>query len=183
MDSIRVSAGKAVRLGTKVTPDGVYFTVFSRNAKKVFLDLYASAEDAVPYHTIELNPETNKTGDLWHVFVEGLKPGDLYLYRVDGPFAPSKGHRFDKTQPLFDPRARAFSEGSVFKYMTHNEDKIMDRFPKCVVVDTDDYDWEDDKPLEIPLEKSMYFLSLKSYSVDPLPHLKATLNLAYVLAI
>ncbi len=168
MDSIRVSAGKAVRLGTKVTPDGVYFTVFSRNAKKVFLDLYASAEDAVPYHTIELNPETNKTGDLWHVFVEGLKPGDLYLYRVDGPFAPSKGHRFDKTQPLFDPRARAFTEGSVFKYMTHNEDKIMDRFPKCVVVDTDDYDWEDDKPLEIPLEKSIiYEMHVKGFTASP----------------
>ena len=168
MDSIRVSAGKAVRLGTKVTADGVYFTVFSRNAKKVFLDLYASPEDAVPYHTIELNPETNKTGDQWHVFVEGLKPGDLYLYRVDGPFAPSKGHRFDKTQPLFDPRAKAFSEGTVFKYMTHSEDKLMDRFPKCVIVDDEDYDWEDDKPLEIPLEKSIiYEMHVKGFTASP----------------
>ena len=168
MDSIRVSAGKAVRLGTKVTADGVYFTVFSRNAKKVFLDLYASPEDAVPYHTIELNPETNKTGDQWHVFVEGLKAGDLYLYRVDGPFAPSKGHRFDKTQPLFDPRAKAFSEGTVFKYMTHSEDKLMDRFPKCVIVDDEDYDWEDDKPLEIPLEKSIiYEMHVKGFTASP----------------
>ncbi|MBQ4378957.1 MAG: glycogen debranching protein GlgX [Treponema sp.] len=168
MDSIRVSTGKAVRLGTKVTSEGVYFTVFSRNAKKVFLDLYSSAEDAEPYHTIELNPETNKTGDLWHVFVEGLKAGDLYLYRVDGPFAPSRGHRFDKTQPLFDPRAKAFSEGSVFKYMHNSKDKNMERFPKCVIVDSDDYDWGDDKPLEIPLEKSIiYEMHVKGFTASP----------------
>ena len=59
MDSIRISAGKALKLGTTVTAKGVYFTVFSRNAKKMYLDLYSSAEDAQPYHTVELNPETS----------------------------------------------------------------------------------------------------------------------------
>ena len=138
MDSIRISAGKALRPGTTVTAKGVYFSVFSRNAKKVFLDLYSSPEDAKPYHTIELNPETNRTGDLWHVFVEGLKPGDLYLYRVDGPFTPGRGHRFDKNQSLFDPRAKAFSEGSVFKYMLPGKDKYMEKYPKCVIVDDEE---------------------------------------------
>ena len=168
MDSIRVSPGKAVRAGTTVTAEGVYFTVFSRNAKKVFLDLYASPEDAAPYHTVELNPDTNKTGDLWHVFVEGLKPGDLYLYRVDGPFTPTRGHRFDKTQPLFDPRAKAYSEGSVFKYMHPGKDKNLERMPKCVIVDDNSYDWEDDRPLEIPLEKSIiYEMHVKGFTASP----------------
>ena len=168
MDSIHVSAGKPMQLGTTVTPKGVYFTVFSRNAKKIFLELYSSAEDANPYHTIELSPETNRTGDLWHVFVEGLKVGDLYLYRVDGPFTPSRGHRFDKTQPLFDPRAKAFTAGSVFKYMLPGKDKYMERFPKCVIIDDEDYDWEDDKPLAIPLEKSIiYETHLKGFTASP----------------
>ncbi|MBP3771662.1 MAG: glycogen debranching protein GlgX [Treponema sp.] len=168
MDSIQTKPGRPMKLGTLVTPQGVYFTVFSRNAKKIFLELYNSAEDAVPYHTVELNPETNRTGDLWHVFVEGLKPGDLYLYRVDGPFAPSKGHRFDKNQSLFDPRAKAFTEGSVFKYMLPGKDKYMERFPKCVIVNDDDYDWEDDKPLAIPLEKSIiYEMHLKGFTASP----------------
>ena len=168
MDSIRTKAGKPMNLGTTVTPKGVYFTVFSRNAKKVFLELYNSAEDAAPYHTVELNPEENRTGDLWHVFVEGLKAGDLYLYRVDGPFTPSRGHRFDKTQSLFDPRAKAFTSGSVFKYMLPGKDKYMERFPKCVIVDDEDYDWEDDKPLAIPLEKSIiYETHLKGFTASP----------------
>lgn len=168
MDSIRVSPGKVGRAGTTVTAEGVYFTVFSRNAKKIFLDLYASPEDAAPYHTVELNPETNKTGDLWHVFVEGLKAGDLYLYRVDGPFTPSRGHRFDKNQPLFDPRAKAYSEGSVFKYMHPGKDKNLERMPKCVIVDDEAYDWEDDRPLEIPLEKSIiYEMHVKGFTASP----------------
>lgn len=157
-----------MNLGTTVTPKGVYFTVFSRNAKKIFLELYNSAEDAVPYHTVELTPEENRTGDLWHVFVEGLKAGDLYLYRVDGPFTPSRGHRFDKNQSLFDPRAKAFTTGSVFKYMQPGKDKYMERFPKCVIVDDDEYDWEDDKPLAIPLEKSIiYEAHLKGFTASP----------------
>lgn len=168
MDSIRTKAGKPMNLGTTVTPKGVYFTVFSRNAKKIFLELYNSAEDAVPYHTVELTPEENRTGDLWHVFVEGLKAGDLYLYRVDGPFTPSRGHRFDKNQSLFDPRAKAFTTGSVFKYMQPGKDKYMERFPKCVIIDDDEYDWEDDKPLAIPLEKSIiYETHLKGFTASP----------------
>lgn len=168
MDSVQTRPGKPMQMGTTVTPKGVYFTVFSRNAKRIFLELYKTAEDAVPYHSIELKPETNRTGDLWHVFVAGLKAGDLYLYRVDGPFAPSRGHRFDVGQSLFDPWAKAFSEGSVFKYMLPGKDKYMERFPKCVVVDDEDYDWEDDKPLSIPLEKSViYEMHLKGFTASP----------------
>ncbi|WP_294427396.1 glycogen debranching protein GlgX [uncultured Treponema sp.] len=168
MDSIRTKAGRPMRMGTSVTPKGVYFTVFSRNAKKIYLELYASAEDATPYYTIELTPDKNRTGDMWHVFVEGLKAGDLYLYRVEGPFTPSRGHRFDKTQSLFDPRAKAFSEGSVFKYMLPGKDKYMERMPKCVIVDDEDYDWEDDKPLSIPLEKTIiYEMHVKGFTASP----------------
>lgn len=168
MDSIRTKAGKPMQMGTTVTPDGVYFTVFSRNAKKIYLELYSSALDAKPYHTVELNPETNKTGDLWHVFVEGLKAGDLYLYRVDGPFTPSRGHRFDKTQSLFDPRAKAYTDGSVFKYMLPGKDKFVERMPKCVIIDDEEYDWEDDKPLAIPLEKTIiYETHLKGFTASP----------------
>lgn len=168
MDSIRTSAGKPIKDGILVTSKGVYFSVFSRNATAVYLELFNSASDSESSHTIELNPDKNRTGDIWHVFVEGLKPGALYLYRADGPFEPEKGFRFDKNQFLFDPRAKAFSEGSVFKYLYPGKNKRMERFPKCVVVDDEEYDWGDDKPLAIPLEKSIiYELHVKGFTASP----------------
>lgn len=168
MDSIRTSAGKPIKDGILVTSKGVYFSVFSRNATAVYLELFNSASDSESSHTIELNPDKNRTGDIWHVFVEGLKPGALYLYRADGPFEPEKGFRFDKNQFLFDPRAKAFSEGSVFKYLYPGKNKRMEHFPKCVVVDDEEYDWGDDKPLAIPLEKSIiYELHVKGFTASP----------------
>lgn len=168
MDSIRILPGKPLSEGTLVTPSGVYFSVFSRHATKVFLELFDKPDDTVPSLTVELDPRSNRTGDIWHVYVEGLKAGALYLYRVDGPFEPSKGHRFDAKQWLFDPRAKAFTEGSVFKLFKLRKDNPLEFFPKNVVIDDTDYDWEDDRPLGIPLNRSIiYEMHLKGFTVSP----------------
>ncbi|MBQ0050612.1 MAG: glycogen debranching protein GlgX [Treponema sp.] len=168
MSSIQTSSGKPLDDGTLVTKQGVYFSIFSRHATQVFLELFDSPDSAEPSHTIELDPHKNKTGDLWHVFVEGLKPGALYLYRADGPNQPEKGLRFDKTQYLFDPRAKAFTTGSVFRHLKPGKTKNLSKCPKCVVVDNEDYDWGDDKPLAIPLERSIiYEMHLKGFTASP----------------
>ncbi|WP_191013390.1 glycogen debranching protein GlgX [Treponema zioleckii] len=168
MDSIRILPGKPLDNGTQITARGVYFSVFSRHATKVYLELFETEESGQPYKTIELDPNINRTGDLWHVYVEGLKPGALYLYRADGPFDPKKGHRFDKKQYLFDPKAKAFSKGSVFKYLTAEKTQNLAKYPKCVVVDDEEYDWGDDKPLEISLQKSIiYEMHLKGFTASP----------------
>ncbi len=167
MDSILTSVGKPLDNGTLVTPNGVYFSIFSRNATKVYLELFDSPTSSEPSHTIKLDSKKNRTGDLWHVFVQDLKPGALYLYRADGPYMPDRGNRFDKSEYLFDPRAKAFSQGSVFRYLKPGKRKDVGRMPKCVVVD-DDYDWGDDKPLSIPLERSIiYEMHVKGFTASP----------------
>ncbi len=154
--------------GTLVTERGVYFSVFSRHATKIFLELFDNVSDMQPSHTIELDPKKNRTGDIWHVFVEGLKAGALYLYRVAGNFDAANGHRFDEKQWLFDPRAKAFTEGSVFKHLMLRKDNPLEFFPKNVVVDDAAYDWEEDRPLNIPLNRSIiYEMHLKGFTVSP----------------
>ena len=88
MAKIQVLPGKPLKPGIHVTKEGVNFSIFSRHATAVFLELFHNANDAAPFMTVALEPETNRIGDIWFCFVAGLKPGDLYLYRVDGPFAP-----------------------------------------------------------------------------------------------
>ena len=98
MDLLKVLPGKPLNEGTVVTSRGVNFSVFSRNASKIFLELFEFPDSEAPFQIIEFDSHANRTGDIWHVFVQGLKAGALYLYRADGPFKPESGLRFDKNQ-------------------------------------------------------------------------------------
>ena len=62
---------------------GVNFAIFSRDASRVRLELFDHAEDAVPARLVDLDSARNRSGDVWHVWVEGIRPGQLYAYRVD----------------------------------------------------------------------------------------------------
>jgi hypothetical protein len=84
-----VRAGFPLPFGTQETGGGVNFAIFSRDASAVQLELFDHAEDAVPARVIELDRARNRTGDVWHVWVEGIGPGQLYAYRVDGPYEPT----------------------------------------------------------------------------------------------
>ena len=178
MNKLQIMKGKPLVLGAVPFSDGVNFAVFSRNAERVVLDLFDSAEDVAPVQSIEFDPEINRTGDVWHVFVKGLSAGALYLYRVDGPYVPPQGHRFNFNKYLLDPYAKALTNGSVFRSYNRQRQmglaglengKLSDLsdFPKCVVVDDNDFDWEDDAPLNIPLYKSViYETHLKGYTAS-----------------
>ena len=82
---------------------------FSRNASRVRLELFDHPEDAIAARVIDLDPASNRTGDVWHVWIEGIRPGQLYAYRVDGPYQPGDGHRFNFNKLLLDPLATAVS--------------------------------------------------------------------------
>ena len=103
MDASRVLAGRPMQCGAVVADGGVNFSLFSRNATRVVLYLFDSPDAKTFCDMIELDPKINKTGDVWHVFVKNLKAGALYLYRLDGPYNPPAGDRFNFNKYLFDP--------------------------------------------------------------------------------
>ena len=102
-----VRAGTPAPLGTRERAGGVNFVLFSRHASHVRLELFDHAEDARAARVIDLDPARHRTGDLWHVWVAGIKPGQLYGYRVDGPYEPASGYRFNAQRLLLDPFAAA----------------------------------------------------------------------------
>src|SRR5208337_4356326 len=106
----RTYPGYPLPLGVHLHDDGAQFAMFSRNATAVNLLLFRSSVDTTPYETIELDPTYNRTGDIWHVWVEGISAGQSYAYRVDGPYAPREGHRFNKLKLVIDPYTTALSE-------------------------------------------------------------------------
>ena len=153
MEILNSLPGTPLPLGASVAEGGVNFSVFSRNATKVFLEFYSASEDSEPYAQVEFSPSDNRSGDIWHAFVPGIKPGSLYLFRVDGPFEPSKGHRFNVHQRLFDPYAKTITPVSVFYNLPPDYSAPLDKndvehgknqrakvFPKCVVIDNENFD-------------------------------------------
>jgi glycogen operon protein len=104
-----VRRGSPLPLGTREEGGGVNFSVFSRHATRVRLELFDHVGDAAPARVVDLDSARNRTGDVWHVWVKGIGPGQLYAYRVDGPYEPSEGHRFNFNRLLFDPFATAIS--------------------------------------------------------------------------
>src|SRR5665647_768211 len=86
-----VRRGVPLPFGAHEYGGGVNFAFFSRHASRVRLELFDFPVDATPARVIDLDPARNRTGDVWHVWVEGIRPGQLYAYRVDGPYQPKQG--------------------------------------------------------------------------------------------
>ena len=156
--------------GATPTARGTQFSAFSRNATAVSLLLFNDPQDAVPATEIRLDPRVNRTGDVWHVHVDGAGPGTLYLYRVDGPYAPLSGHRFNPNKLLLDPYvkavtgtftwnladARGFDRGSRDADLSFSTTSDVSGMPKGIVV-SDDFDWSGDRPLNRPLRFSVIY--------------------------
>lgn len=164
---IKTHAGKPFPLGATYDGKGVNFSIFSDNATKIELCLFDKADQEQASGTVEL---IDKTFSVWHVYVEGIHPGQMYGYKVHGPYAPEEGMRFNPNKLLIDPYAKAMSgtiqwHDSLFGYDVHNtEDKDLAMsetssvpyIPKCIVADTD-FDWEGDQPLKIPYHNTIIY--------------------------
>jgi glycogen operon protein len=100
------NAGHSSPLGTTVVDGGVNFSLFSRGATGVELLLFDREDDAGPARVMRLDPAANRTYHYWHVFVSGVKAGQIYAYRVRGAFDPASGMRFDPAKVLLDPYGR-----------------------------------------------------------------------------
>src|SRR4051812_37589226 len=97
---------KGSPLGATFEPGGVNFSLYSRTATGVELLLFDHAGDATPARVINIDPATNRTYHYWHALVPGVRPGQLYGYRVQGPSSDGKGCRFDPAKVLLDPYGR-----------------------------------------------------------------------------
>jgi len=103
------SPGSPLPQGVHLANDGVNFALFSRHATRVWLLLFESVDAIHPCQSIELDPSHHKTGDIWHIRILDAGRGLVYAYRVDGPFQPEHGHRFDASKILIDPCAIALT--------------------------------------------------------------------------
>lgn len=142
-------------LGAQLVEHGVQFSIFSRHATKVWLLLFRNQNSAKPSREIELDPNRNRIGDIWHVHVENCKPGDVYVYRMDGDSTLPEGQSFDPKQWLLDPYAKAIAGspawGDTQGMKPGNNPTSGANFPKCVVVD-DTFDWSEDVAPKHPLK-------------------------------
>ena len=162
--------GRPLGYGALVTPQGINFSIFSKDAVKVSLCFFDSPSAPEPFAILDFDPDVNRTGHVWHALVPEAKAGDLYLYRIDGPYEPEKGMRFDYSRYLLDPYAKCYSEGSVYRAYAESSTRGLDTmyikgrtpmkahlFPKCVVIDDQEFDWEGDKPINRPLSQSIIY--------------------------
>ena len=181
-----MESGKASPLGASLVEGGVNFSLFSRHAGAVSLLLFEGADPSgknreskyqelgcqeLGCQELALDPWKNKTGDIWHCFIPGLKAGACYLYRVDGPYEPEKGLRFNANKLLLDPYAKALTDLSSWDTRACAGYDINDpsndlsfsstgsnvaNQPRCIVVD-DHFDWQGDRPLNYPLRFSVLY--------------------------
>ncbi len=161
--------GHSSPLGVSLHHEGANFCIFSRHATSVELLLFDRPEDARPRRIVPLDPVRNRTFCYWHAYVPGVNPGQVYGYRVFGPYDPSAGHRFDGTKVLLDPYARAVVFGPSYsrEAARHPGDNCPQAM-KCVVMDHRGYDWEGDAPLEHPLADSViYELHVAGFTRNP----------------
>src|SRR6516162_1433373 len=150
--------GKSFPLGATPVPGGANFSVFSKYSAGVQLLLFDGADASKPSRVIDLDPRTNRTYHYWHVFVPGITVGQIYAYRVAGPFDPKRGLRFDAAKVLLDPYGKCIARPA-----GHNREAA--RQPgdntatalKSVVVDTGSYNWEGDEPLGRPFAKTIVY--------------------------
>lgn len=164
-----VAVGRSAPLGATLVDGGVNFSVFSRHASRVELLLFDRIDAIHPARVIEIPSATNRTLDYWHVCVEGIEPGQLYGFRMYGPFDPQRGLRFDPEKVLLDPYGRgvAIPESYSRSAATISGDNAATAM-KSVVLDPGSYDWEGDMPLHRPASRSIiYEMHVRGFTCNP----------------
>ncbi|MFL5788164.1 MAG: glycogen debranching protein GlgX [Flavisolibacter sp.] len=164
--SLKKYPGSPFPLGATWDGKGVNFAVYSENATEVDLCLFASTEDKKESERLQINEVSHH---VWHVYVPDLKPGQLYGFRVYGPYEPENGLRFNPNKVLIDPYAKAIAgniqwHDALFGYEVGNPQEDLSfsdidnaaYIPKAVVIDSN-FNWEGDQKLSIPYHKTIIY--------------------------
>ncbi len=155
---VNIPHGNSHPLGATCYPEGVNFSIFSKNARQIDLLLFANEEDEVPTEVIKLDPRKNRTFYYWHIFLPGIKHGQLYGYRVFGPKNPTPGDIFDENKLLIDPYARALGGYKIYsRQAAKNPGNNYGKALKSIVVDPYQFDWENDTPIQRPYSTTIIY--------------------------
>ncbi|HEX3333228.1 MAG TPA: glycogen debranching protein GlgX [Acidimicrobiales bacterium] len=163
---MRVWPGSPYPLGATWDGEGVNFAVFSEHATGIKLLLFEDARAGIPSTVITLNETTDQ---VWHAYLPDVRPGTMYGYKVDGPYEPEQGHRFNPAKLLIDPYAKAVSgpihwNDDLFGYTVGDPDEDLSRdnrdsesaLPKSVVVDQS-FTWQDDRHPRTPWNRTVIY--------------------------
>ena len=177
-----VQAGNPLPIGgAHQQGGGVNFVLFSRNATGVRLEFYDHPDDSSPSRIINLDPVRHRTGDVWHVWVRGIPAGQLYGYRIDGPYLPEEGHRFNAHKLLLDPYARAIAGVKDWDFLAargyDSSSNLADlsfstvddagTTPKCIFTQ-DFFDWEmDSPPKHSASDTVIYETHVRGFTIHP----------------
>jgi isoamylase len=165
-----VQSGTPLPLGAHEQGDGVNFAIFSHHATQIQIQFFDHPEDEEPSRTIVLDPARHRTGDVWHVWVQDIHPGQLYAYRVDGPYRPREGHRFNVNKLLLDPfatsithwdnwdfgPARGYDPSSPQRDLSFSEVDDAGAMPKSVFTH-EHFEWEGDRLPRRPWSETVIY--------------------------
>ena len=174
MTSVKTWLGFPYPLGVTWLGNGVNFALFSEAATSVDLCLFDNIEARQENVRI---PVTEHTDQVWHVFLPDARPGQLYGFRVSGPYEPERGLRFNSSKLLLDPYAKAIAgevnwADEMFGYIVGGKDEDLTQdfrddawgVPKSVVIDNA-FDWQGDRKPGTPLHSSViYEVHVKGFS-------------------
>ena len=158
-----IKRGHPLPLGATVRRTGVNFSIFSKHATSCCLVL-VEPDVAGAIATLPLDPHVNRTGQVWHIFVEGLDAGAHYAYRFDmQPNPDPKASRYNPSELLLDPYALVLSGGAEWGTFQPGSKPF-----RMSVVAENHFDWENDQPLNIPLVDSViYEMHVRSFTRHP----------------
>jgi isoamylase len=163
---MRIWPGSPHPLGATWDGEGVNFAIFSEHATSVELCLFDTPESAEPSAQVSMAAATDR---VWHAYLPDVRPGALYGYRVDGPYKPEEGHRFNPAKLLIDPYAKAVSgtirwSDELFGYtigdpavdLSQDPRDSAGAMPKCVVADPA-FTWGDDRAPNTPWNRTVIY--------------------------
>lgn len=138
--------GEPLPLGFRWAGDGYNLAVFSRHARAVKVIIFDGG-DSMPIETIVLDPQYNRVGDIWHIRLSADVLGKSYAFRVEGPWAPEQGHRFDSRALLLDPYALALAGSADWHNtaaMPLSAEASHPIYSARALAANHEFDWQDD---------------------------------------
>jgi isoamylase len=161
----RVRRGQPLPYGAAARRNGINFSVFSRHATAVTLVLFVPGEKE-PVLELPLDPRMNRTGEVWHVFVEGIDPGIEYGFRAEcDPNPAPRVLRYDRGKVLIDPYSKAVVGLETWGETPSGNGRLESL--RSRVVD-EQFDWGHEHPLEVPLADSIiYELHVRGFTRHP----------------